>query len=200
MHSCSDYRVWHQEECLGEADGVKRVWRPADINFDWFGGAMQAVWVIGCSNDWPLLLWQAMDASGQTTGPVQNNNLAIGVFFLFVSMMAGIVIMNSAVGVYMAAFAQINQRANRPPPMLPRPTRASLPIIYHPSIDGRPGGLRQRLQRVMDAHTFDIAINIAVILSLLALALQARSPPPPRPTLGTRTPEYSVPEWPNTLY
>jgi hypothetical protein len=114
-----------------------------------------------------------MDASGQTTGPVQNSNLAVGLLFLLVSMMAGIVIMNSAVGVYMAAFAQLHQRATRAPPMLPRPTRKALPIIYHPSIDGSQGGLRQRLQRVIDARTFDAAINTAVILSLLALSLQA---------------------------
>ncbi len=77
MHACSDNAVWRKEECVGEAEGMKRVWRAADINFDWFGGAMQAVWVIACSNDWPVLLWQAIDATGQTTGPVQNNNLAV---------------------------------------------------------------------------------------------------------------------------
>jgi hypothetical protein len=76
MHTCSDSAVWHQEECFGEtamaytngADfgsvGEKRVWLPADINFDWFGGAMQAVWVIACSNDWPLLLWQVSGSLG----------------------------------------------------------------------------------------------------------------------------------------
>ncbi len=176
---------------MGEAGGTKRVWRPADINLDWFGGAMQAVWIIACSNDWPVLLWQAMDATGQTTGPAQNNSLAVGLLFLLVSMLAGIVIMNSAVGVYMAAYTQLLQRTTRAPRILPRPTRPALPIIYHPSIDGSPGGLRQRVQRIIDGRTFDAAINAAVMLSLLALALQAslcslRQPSIPRPSRAAR--------------
>ena len=42
MGSCSDPWVWEEADCTGAANGAQRQWLSADINFDWFGGAMQA--------------------------------------------------------------------------------------------------------------------------------------------------------------
>jgi hypothetical protein len=171
MRGCSDGMIFRRSECVGSGpEGVERRWETWEISFDWFGGALQAVWVVACSNDWPALLWRAVDASGRDTGPAQNADLGIVALFLAVSLSAGIVIMNSSVGVYMAAYNNSHRLASTRIIRRPRPTRKNLPLLHHVSADAGPA--RSLLYAMAEGPELGAVVNTSVLLSLVALATQ----------------------------
>ena len=116
---------------------------------------------------------QSVDASGPDTGPVQNRNPGVGLYFLVVSVAAGIVMMNSAVGVYMAAYARLRHLSRSTRAVLPRPRRGALPLLYHPSAE-QGSRLRREFHRAAAGGAVNAAVNAAVALSVLGLALEVR--------------------------
>ena len=57
MHMCSDPVIFNRQDCHGfDESGAPRSWDLPAFNFGWFGAAMESVWVIAASNDWPELM------------------------------------------------------------------------------------------------------------------------------------------------
>ncbi len=57
MHVCSDPIIFTRQDCQGfDQSGAPRSWDLLAFNFGWFGAAMESVWVIAASNDWPELM------------------------------------------------------------------------------------------------------------------------------------------------
>ena len=99
---------------------------------------METVWVISASNDWPEIMWRAIDATERDSGPYQNHNLAMALYFFGVASFSLLVLLNLFISVFVCVYlAQSHQQATQLAQGVPqfktvpkeKPTRPQLPII-----------------------------------------------------------------------
>ncbi len=74
--------VWggdrYKELCVGnDADGSQREWVPHVINFDHFGKATRALFILATMDDWTSHMWAGVDSTGRLTGPTGASPCAI---------------------------------------------------------------------------------------------------------------------------
>jgi len=172
LHQCSDPAIFAKSNCTGSDELSRpRSWYTSSLTFDWFGSALESVWVISAANDWISFMWEGVDATSSETGPYQNHQLAIALYYFSVTASAALIVLNIFIGVFVSSYQTIHREVEkkRAPPT--KPTRRELPDIF----DTREikGPMKILCRTIMDGSLVQSVMTLAISFTLLSMLLQS---------------------------
>uniref|UniRef100_A0A3Q3INW4 Voltage-dependent L-type calcium channel subunit alpha n=1 Tax=Monopterus albus TaxID=43700 RepID=A0A3Q3INW4_MONAL len=114
---CTDEAKHTPEQCKGTfvvyKDGDvthpmvrERIWQNSDFNFDSVLMGMMALFTVSTFEGWPALLYKAIDANRENTGPIYNYRVEISVFFIVYIIIIAFFMMNIFVGFVIITFRE----------------------------------------------------------------------------------------------
>jgi hypothetical protein len=106
FYSCENEKIDNRKEC--EEFGFK--WENNDSNFDNLLEAMNTLFIITSLENWPSLMYLAIDATDQDKAPVLNNNPAAAYYFIVFILINSFFFLNLFNGVLFDKFMQVKQR------------------------------------------------------------------------------------------
>ena len=193
LHYCTDLVVLSRDDCTGVDPRTKlqRRWMNASFNFDWIGEAMLAVLVIVTQDKWQDLLFSAVDSTGKYSGPIQNHQEWMFVFFFIIIVVGTFFQLNIWTGVFVKMYykaAEGFEKAMREqeissgkPDKWPR--RDDLPFLeaadHNISIfqAWRQGASYRTIAYKFSMNTtFDMFIALCIVLNILFMSLESYKP------------------------
>uniref|UniRef100_A0A8C5EUR8 Voltage-dependent L-type calcium channel subunit alpha n=1 Tax=Gouania willdenowi TaxID=441366 RepID=A0A8C5EUR8_GOUWI len=117
FYRCTDEAKHTPEECKGTfvvyKDGDvshpmvrERIWLNSDFNFDNVLMGMMALFTVSTFEGWPALLYKAIDANGENSGPIYNYRVEISIFFIVYIIIIAFFMMNIFVGFVIITFRE----------------------------------------------------------------------------------------------
>eukprot|EP00961_Rhodomonas_salina_P226713 3065690-Rhodomonas_salina.1 len=102
MNSCTDPMRHRWKDCNGiDDDGNVRSWEAYPVNFNNLLWAIRSMFVLSTQDDWPNHMWAGIDSTGsKKTGPVQNSQLGLMIYYVACILIAGYLVINIFVGVF----------------------------------------------------------------------------------------------------
>ena len=190
MNSCSDNIIFRREDCIGlDQNSNPRVWITHPVNFDNIFHAIMAMFILATQDDWqnhmvrfcllfPLDFvsfisffqqWAGTDATSSTTGPVANNQPGIALFYVCCIMVAGYLVVNIFVGVFvdsynLASDKMVKENSGK---REPRAKLADLPL------DGVGVGSRIAVVGVVTTTGFDLFIAFFIVLNVISMGFES---------------------------
>nr|XP_019606371.1 PREDICTED: voltage-dependent L-type calcium channel subunit alpha-1S [Rhinolophus sinicus] len=115
--SCNDPSKMTEEECRGyyyeykDGDPTQielhpREWTHNEFHFDNVLSAMMSLFTVSTFEGWPQLLFKAIDANKDDTGPVYNNRVEMAIFFIVYIILIAFFMMNIFVGFVIVTFQE----------------------------------------------------------------------------------------------
>ncbi len=111
MQHCSDAYVFHQKDCSGYDYKSRelREWHHNNLNYDWIGSSLLTIFSLVTLDDWTRVMWSAVDASGDDTGPYANNintgyMVVMSYCFVIIVITTGLFGMHIFVGVFVDTY------------------------------------------------------------------------------------------------
>uniref|UniRef100_A0A8C6QU19 Voltage-dependent L-type calcium channel subunit alpha n=1 Tax=Nannospalax galili TaxID=1026970 RepID=A0A8C6QU19_NANGA len=115
--SCNDLSKMTEEECRGyyyiykDGDPTQielrpRQWIHNDFHFDNVLSAMMSLFTVSTFEGWPQLLYKAIDANEEDTGPIYNNRVEMAIFFIIYIILIAFFMMNIFVGFVIVTFQE----------------------------------------------------------------------------------------------
>ena len=83
-----------------------RTWQVRDWNFDDIGNAMVTLFTSSTGEGWPSVMFNAIDATGLNTGPIENNKPEIALYFLFFVIIMSFFFLNIFVALIILTFQE----------------------------------------------------------------------------------------------
>uniref|UniRef100_A0A3P9DNJ5 Calcium channel, voltage-dependent, L type, alpha 1F subunit n=1 Tax=Maylandia zebra TaxID=106582 RepID=A0A3P9DNJ5_9CICH len=83
----------------------ERIWMNSDFNFDNVLMGMMALFTVSTFEGWPLL-YKAIDANGENSGPIYNYRVEISIFFIVYIIIIAFFMMNIFVGFVIITFRE----------------------------------------------------------------------------------------------
>ncbi|KAG7265160.1 hypothetical protein CRUP_007386 [Coryphaenoides rupestris] len=110
-------RVLRPLRAINRAKGLKdgdvthpmvreRYWLNSDFNFDNVLMGMMALFTVSTFEGWPALLYKAIDANGENSGPIYNYRVEISIFFIVYIIIIAFFMMNIFVGFVIITFRE----------------------------------------------------------------------------------------------
>ncbi|XP_078109959.1 calcium channel, voltage-dependent, L type, alpha 1F subunit [Sander vitreus] len=84
----------------------ERIWQNSDFNFDNVLSGMMALFTVSTFEGWPALLYKAIDANGENSGPIYNYRVEISIFFIVYIIIIAFFMMNIFVGFVIITFRE----------------------------------------------------------------------------------------------
>uniref|UniRef100_H2MR69 Ion transport domain-containing protein n=2 Tax=Oryzias latipes TaxID=8090 RepID=H2MR69_ORYLA len=84
----------------------QRIWLNSDFNFDNVLMGMMALFTVSTFEGWPALLYKAIDANGENSGPIYNYRVEISIFFIVYIIIIAFFMMNIFVGFVIITFRE----------------------------------------------------------------------------------------------
>uniref|UniRef100_A0A3B3TT24 Voltage-dependent L-type calcium channel subunit alpha n=1 Tax=Poecilia latipinna TaxID=48699 RepID=A0A3B3TT24_9TELE len=84
----------------------ERIWLNSDFNFDNVLMGMMALFTVSTFEGWPALLYKAIDANGENSGPIYNYRVEISIFFIVYIIIIAFFMMNIFVGFVIITFRE----------------------------------------------------------------------------------------------
>ncbi|XP_056157707.1 calcium channel, voltage-dependent, L type, alpha 1F subunit, partial [Lampris incognitus] len=117
FYRCTDEAKHTPEQCKGTfvvyKDGDvsqplvrERIWHNSDFNFDNVLMGMMALFTVSTFEGWPALLYKAIDANGENSGPIYNHRVEISIFFIVYIIIIAFFMMNIFVGFVIITFRE----------------------------------------------------------------------------------------------
>nr|XP_043893775.1 calcium channel, voltage-dependent, L type, alpha 1F subunit isoform X2 [Solea senegalensis] len=117
FYRCTDEAKYTPEQCKGTfvvyKDGDvthpmvrERLWHNSDFNFDNVLMGMMALFTVSTFEGWPALLYKAIDANGENSGPIYNYRVEISIFFIVYIIIIAFFMMNIFVGFVIITFRE----------------------------------------------------------------------------------------------
>nr|XP_021492333.1 voltage-dependent L-type calcium channel subunit alpha-1S [Meriones unguiculatus] len=117
FYSCNDLSKMTEEECRGyyyiykDGDPTQielrpRQWIHNDFHFDNVLSAMMSLFTVSTFEGWPQLLYKAIDANEEDTGPIYNNRVEMAIFFIIYIILIAFFMMNIFVGFVIVTFQE----------------------------------------------------------------------------------------------
>ncbi|XP_036765377.2 voltage-dependent L-type calcium channel subunit alpha-1S isoform X1 [Manis pentadactyla] len=115
--SCNDESKMTEKECRGyyyvykDGDPTQmelrpRQWVHNDFHFDNVLSAMMSLFTVSTFEGWPQLLYKAIDAYEEDTGPVYNHRVEMAIFFITYLILIAFFMMNIFVGFVIVTFQE----------------------------------------------------------------------------------------------
>ncbi|KAM9830119.1 calcium channel, voltage-dependent, L type, alpha 1F subunit isoform X2 [Syngnathus typhle] len=117
FYRCTDEAKHTPEQCKGTfvvyKDGDvnhpmvrERIWHNSDFNFDNVLMGMMALFTVSTFEGWPALLYKAIDANEENSGPIYNYRVEISIFFIVYIIIIAFFMMNIFVGFVIITFRE----------------------------------------------------------------------------------------------
>ncbi|XP_047441493.1 calcium channel, voltage-dependent, L type, alpha 1F subunit isoform X2 [Mugil cephalus] len=117
FYRCTDEAKHTPDQCKGTfvvyKDGDvshpmvrERIWQNSDFNFDNVLMGMMALFTVSTFEGWPALLYKAIDANGENSGPIYNYRVEISIFFIVYIIIIAFFMMNIFVGFVIITFRE----------------------------------------------------------------------------------------------
>ncbi|AWP09945.1 putative voltage-dependent L-type calcium channel subunit alpha-1F-like [Scophthalmus maximus] len=117
FYRCTDEAKHTPDQCKGTfvvyKDGDvshpmvrERLWLNSDFNFDNVLMGMMALFTVSTFEGWPALLYKAIDANGENSGPIYNYRVEISIFFIVYIIIIAFFMMNIFVGFVIITFRE----------------------------------------------------------------------------------------------
>jgi hypothetical protein len=121
--------------------------------------------------------WAGIDSTTKTTGPTHNKNPIYALYYLGAILVAGYLVINIFVGVFVDSYNLAADKMNRASDSKPEP-KPKLPVLY----EEPPPGPRSEVCDVVTATNFDLFIAFFIVTNVLTMAFesfkQVCRPPP----------------------
>jgi len=180
LHYCSDPAIFQEKDCKGfRADNTARVWLNQKVNFDNIGEAMLTMFVLASMDDWPKVMWSGVDATGKRTGPKQDNNQLIVLYFLASLLIAAFLVINIFVGVFVDNYNTASEKVNASIKIKRMSTRkrkvAALNAVQVPEeTEPEPSNRVQQLMVwIVSKTSFDLGIAACIALNVITMAFES---------------------------
>eukprot|EP00960_Hanusia_phi_P032705 750013-Hanusia_phi.AAC.1 len=167
---CSDPTVWTMMDCVGlDSSGNSRQWMHYSFNFDNLGNAILTQLMLASQDNWPNHFWSGADTTSKITGPQENNQLLMASIFYIISLLvAGAVIVNMVVGVfvdcYFASMEDINSKSTEEVKVL-----TTFPEVF----DDPTSGIRLKAFTLINHGKFDMVIAFFIITNVLSMSFES---------------------------
>ncbi len=129
--------------------------------------------MIAASNDWPALMWMSIDATSRDTGPRQNADLGVGLYFFGVSMFSLLVLLNLFISVFVCVYVEESKAYEYREKMglggvIPRgkPTRKMLPDVSELFIGD---AWRLRCHQLLESMWGQGVVNLCIVGTLVSM-------------------------------
>ncbi|XP_069572647.1 voltage-dependent L-type calcium channel subunit alpha-1D-like [Brachyistius frenatus] len=117
FYRCTDEAKHTPDQCKGTfvvyKDGDvshpmvrQRIWHNSDFNFDNVLMGMMALFTVSTFEGWPALLYKAIDANSENSGPIYNYRVEISIFFIVYIIIIAFFMMNIFVGFVIITFRE----------------------------------------------------------------------------------------------
>ena len=169
MQRCSDLSKALRSTCQGTSPaGEVRIWRSAELNFDWIGNAMLAVFTVATGDGWNEILFNGVDSSGRE-GPKQNSNLYVFIFFAALQMAGFVFVTRLILAVWVDTYESV--AAITPNVVSVAPTRRGLPMWEFES--GPVYRRRKALFVIVMSRGFDALMTWVVLINIALMAFSS---------------------------
>jgi len=169
MQRCSDLSKSLRNTCKGTSlEGEVRIWRSAELNFDWIGNALLAVFTVATGDGWHEILFNGVDSSGRE-GPKQNSNLYVFIFFVALQMAGFVFVTRLILAVWVDTYESV--AAVTPQAVSAAPTRRALPLWEFESGPVYPR--RQALYVIVMSRGFDALMTWVVLVNITLMAFSS---------------------------
>uniref|UniRef100_A0A7S0VSM7 EF-hand domain-containing protein n=1 Tax=Hemiselmis tepida TaxID=464990 RepID=A0A7S0VSM7_9CRYP len=175
MRRCTDPTVFDRRHCIGfDDDGNPREWVNADNNFDNMYRAVMSIFILATQDDWPIHMWAGVDATAKLTGPKQNHNLPMMLFYVVSIVLASYLVVNIFVGVFvdcytMASGEMIAERLRE------QKTHKKLTNVKE-VFDDPKDPWRMALYKIVTATWFDFLIAFFIISNVVCMGMETYQP------------------------
>uniref|UniRef100_A0A3Q1J7R4 Voltage-dependent L-type calcium channel subunit alpha n=1 Tax=Anabas testudineus TaxID=64144 RepID=A0A3Q1J7R4_ANATE len=106
FYRCTDEAKHTPEQYVTHPMVRERIWQNSDFNFDNVLMGMMALFTVSTFEGWPALLYKAIDANGENSGPIYNYQVEISIFFIVYIIIIAFFMMNIFVGFVIITFRE----------------------------------------------------------------------------------------------
>lgn len=176
-----DVALVDKSTCLG-LSGYEWV-NPSYANFDDIGHALLTLFEVGSLEGWPLVMYRAVDISGEDQAPQRDNNQPFALYFVAFIIVGNFLVNNLFVGVVISSFTSMKERLLGHA-SLSESQKVWLEInhmllfvelrAHHKPPQGSSWWarmIRTPLFRLATNVWFDLAISMLIILNIIVMAM-----------------------------
>mmetsp|Transcript_31531 Transcript_31531/g.76314 ORF Transcript_31531/g.76314 Transcript_31531/m.76314 type:complete len:1933 (-) Transcript_31531:88-5886(-) len=168
MWTCSDPLRFQKDDCRGiDEGGSPRKWVRADVHFDRIDQAIRSLFILATQDDWPEHMWAGIDATSSTTGAKQNHSLWLFIFYVFCILVAGYLVINIFVGVFVDCYNSV--AAEMEEPLEEKLTMSRIPPIFDDPVNA----VRCAVMQVVLTTSFDMFIAFFIVTNVLSMAFES---------------------------
>ena len=88
-------------------------WVSYPLNYDSVLNGMLTLLVTSSLNNWDTLMYQAIDANQEMSGPIQGNSPGYAYFYIFFILLCSFFLLNLLIGVLFMTFKEVQEDINR---------------------------------------------------------------------------------------
>jgi hypothetical protein len=192
-HYCSDIAVFQKADCNGisPVDGTVRKWLNAERNFDNIGIALYTMFTLAAGDNWGATMWTAVDTKSAATGPYENNQLFLALFFVIFLLVGGFFVINIFVGVFVDVY---NQSTDKVKKEMEEETKLASALAAQEAAEaqaaidkwvadreaermGAGDGISMRVRNAIRSSvttiSFDLFIAACIVLNIVAMSIES---------------------------
>ena len=184
FNSCNDPAVNTRTDCVGNFTSVElnrtldRAWAPERTNFDHVGNAVLALFEVGAGENWPPIMFRAVDGCSSDVGPQRNCSIVSGLYFVAFICIGGFFLINLFVGIVIHNFRVVKEEIDGCSLMTDDQklwiSTQQIMLNFSPPAAMLPtytSSLSMALYRIVTRPIFDVVIAVAIMLNVIAIAL-----------------------------
>ncbi|CAL8260249.1 unnamed protein product, partial [Gadus morhua 'NCC'] len=182
---CTDEAKHTPEECKGSfvvyKDGDvthpmvrERFWLNSDFNFDNVLMGMMALFTVSTFEGWPALLYKAIDANGENSGPIYNYRVEISIFFIVYIIIIAFFMMNIFVGFVIITFREQGEQEYKNCELdknqrqcVEFALKAQPLMLYIPK-----NPVQYKFWSIINSTCFEYVMFVLILLNTVTLAIQ----------------------------
>ncbi|XP_059916081.1 calcium channel, voltage-dependent, L type, alpha 1F subunit [Gadus macrocephalus] len=182
---CTDEAKHTPEECKGSfvvyKDGDvthpmvrERFWLNSDFNFDNVLMGMMALFTVSTFEGWPALLYKAIDANGENSGPIYNYRVEISIFFIVYIIIIAFFMMNIFVGFVIITFREQGEQEYKNCELdknqrqcVEYALKAQPLMLYIPK-----NPVQYKFWSIINSTCFEYVMFVLILLNTVTLAIQ----------------------------
>jgi len=139
--------------------------------------------VIAAIDGWPIVMWNGVDSTGKRTGPEQNANLAIVLFFIITLLIAAFLVINIFVGVFVDNYNTASERVNASLKLRARTKKRKIVTLGQQQQEPNPDEAEQEhapahklqwlMREIVTTTAFDLFIAACIALNVITMAFES---------------------------
>ncbi|EGR30825.1 hypothetical protein IMG5_122970 [Ichthyophthirius multifiliis] len=171
----------NQQQCLQTcAQRTDCRWSTYDTNFDNIISSMTTLYIISSLENWPGIMFQAIDSNLPEIGPVKDNYQIIQYFFVSFILVGSFFLVNLFVGVIFLNFNKAQQSERRQSSLFLTEEQSrwiefqQMIIIVKAEFAANReprGAFRLKVFRIVNSRVFEVLIMVCIVLNIISMGL-----------------------------